>query len=190
MWRHAPSSNPGKTTLQGAAYEKAIEEHHHHANVSAAVQEYVKLETRRVPSPCDVVHYDAAAELLTRYELLPDDAKTPAAGDIVAHRLVTCACQMGDQTVGNADMAAYLLEEASIIASSPSVRATAKSHADRLHRELARTMEPAQSLRHLVALSDDAQAQDQALIVLESLGDAPERWLEAEESIGEVDPRS
>jgi hypothetical protein len=182
--KKAEASGDRETALQ--RYRDVVKTFAGQTDVEPAADAVVRLGAAALPEPCvgDVV--DKAQLVTTGFFDLPESARRGAPVARLTKRLEACADQIGAGTTGSAEAGLAVLDLASRVAGRGPEATAIDDRRATLQRNLAERLEgerPLQALALYGAAGQKGGALGKARAILESFGDAPSLWLEAEHDV-------
>jgi hypothetical protein len=155
-------------------------------DVTPAAEAVVRLTAAGVTEPATPESVDQITRILNGFMDLPAGARGGAPASLLVSRLGAWADQIGDSTAAHANAGLLVLDMAAKVAETDALPSLHERRS-KLRRALAEKVaseRPLQALMHYVQLPDGA-AIDAAKGILDTFGDAPSLWIEAEQDVSQ-----
>ncbi|MET0402325.1 MAG: hypothetical protein ABW123_07970, partial [Cystobacter sp.] len=163
-------------------YQAILDAHEDGPVRAQAAEAVMRLSIAKLPSPCTRDSGDAVEALLSKLTHLPRDTRPGSARELLARRLEACAGEMGQGSLDELQAALAVVQQARDVAGGhPMLRARQAA----LTLALADLLVKERPLRALALYTElpDERARDAARALLDSFGEAPSLWLEAEHTV-------
>lgn len=165
-------------------YKDVIQSYYGSTDVTPAAEAVIRLTASGVSEPCTPEAVDQISRIVNGFYDIPTSARAGAPASLLVGRLGAWADQIGDATAARASAGLTVLDMAVKVAESGADVKSIEARRSAMRRAFADKVaegRPLQALAQYARLKDDEGALDAAKGILDSFGDAPSLWIEAEQ---------